>query len=70
MESKKVKVDGMNCNHCKERVENGIRKISGIKEVSADPGTGEVIINGENITLDQVQKSVEEAGYIFSGELT
>jgi copper chaperone CopZ len=69
MKNIKVKVDGMNCNHCKIRVENNLQQITGVQTVIADIMSGEVIIKGDDFEFEQVQKKVEEAGYTFGGKL-
>ena len=69
MNEVKIKVSGMNCNHCKINVENSLMKIEGIKKVMADIMHGEVTLMGENINLDQVKSSVEDIGYLYGGKL-
>jgi copper chaperone CopZ len=32
----RIKVTGMNCNHCKMRVENALMKVEGIEKAIAD----------------------------------
>ena len=66
----KVKVTGMNCNHCKINVENNLRKISGIDIAIADVVNGEVTLKGEDINLDSVKSTVENIGYIYGGKLS
>ena len=49
MNELKVKVKGMNCNHCKINVETGLKMISGIEIALADVVNGEVTQKGQNI---------------------
>jgi len=65
----KIKVIGMNCNHCKIRVDGSLARISGIKSAIADVVNGEVTLKGENIDLEQVKSSLESTGYTFGGKL-
>lgn len=67
MEEIKVMVRGMNCNHCKINVENGLLKINGIYKVMADIVHGRVIISGKQINLDQVKSAIEDLGYAYGG---
>jgi copper chaperone CopZ len=67
MEQIKVKVGGMNCNHCKINVESGIKRISGIDFALADIINGEVTIKGDNIELAKVQNAIEDLGYFYDG---
>lgn len=65
----KVKVSGMNCNHCKIKVENTLIKIAGIQIAVADLMHGEVTLKGEAIDLDKVKYALESIGYSYAGEL-
>jgi hypothetical protein len=48
-------------------VENNLKKITGISEVTADQVTGKVIIKGENINLTEAEKTIENLGYKYKG---
>ena len=65
----KVGVEGMTCQHCKKKVEDGLMEIHGVTNVSANTETNTVDIYGKNIESSSVQKIVEELGYIFNGKL-
>lgn len=65
----RIKVIGMNCNHCKIRVEGSLTRISGITSAVADIVNGEVTLKGEDIDLEQVKSSIENTGYTFGGKL-
>lgn len=67
MNEVKVKVQGMNCNHCKISVENGLKKIQGIDYAVADIVNGEVTVKGGAVDLSAVQAAVEELGYAYRG---
>jgi len=69
MSGMKVKVIGMNCNHCKINVETGLKKITGVETALADIVNGEVTLNGENINPDNIRSAIESLGYIYDGEL-
>jgi copper chaperone CopZ len=69
MNQLKVKVGGMNCNHCKINVETGLKRIQGIEAVVADIINGEVTIKGDRIDLENVKSVVEDLGYNYSGEI-
>lgn len=62
-------VDGMTCKNCKSHVEKAIRGITGIDDVIVDLTNGQVRVSGDKIDHTQVKKSVEEAGYVFKGEI-
>lgn len=66
MQQYKFLVKGMNCSHCKMNVENSIRKVSGVGQVTADLQTGEVFVNGDAVDPEKVRSAVEEVGYTFA----
>jgi len=58
----KIKVAMLTCQHCVKRVEDAVKKISGVKKVKVDLKTKEVDITGEpdkNILFS----AIKEAGY-------
>ncbi len=65
----KISVTGMTCNHCKLSAENSISSVQGVKRVIADPDKSEVYIEGENINLDDIKKHIENVGFTFHGKL-
>jgi|WetSurSiteA1Bulk_404760.scaffolds.fasta_scaffold00483_7 copper chaperone len=67
MEKVKVKVTGMNCGHCKMNVEMSLKKLAGIDAAVADLSSGEVVLTGESIDLEQVRSAVEKIGYAYGG---
>jgi copper chaperone CopZ len=69
MNEVKLFVRGMNCNHCKMRVEDQLKKIEGIEKVSADLDRQVVTITGDELDLNQVKKLVEDIGYRYDGEV-
>lgn len=68
MISKKILVKGMTCNHCKQNVENSIKKVDGIENVEVDLSTGKVIIFGKQIDLTKIKSGIESIGYDYRGE--
>ena len=57
-----VKINGMNCNHCKMSVEKALSKIDGIESVSVDLQTGEADIFG-NPDVDEILSEIDNLGY-------
>ena len=61
---KRIIVKGMMCNHCKIAVEHELKQIDGVKEVTINLETGEVIIRSEKEIADgKIRNSIEELGY-------
>ena len=60
-------VEGMTCQNCKRKVEEGVHKISGVNAVAADPDTDTLEVYGTNITDEAIKKTIEELGYTYIG---
>jgi len=67
METIKIQVNGMECNHCKMNVEKNLKTLDGIDEIIADPNTSSVVISGKAIDLDKIKEKVESIGYKYNG---
>ena len=65
MDEMKVKVGGMNCNHCKINVETGLKRVSGIEYAVADIINGEVKIKGSHLDPELIKTAVEDLGYFY-----
>ena len=65
----RVKVTGMDCNHCKNSVETNLKKIEHIENVIADLKSQTVQIEGTDVDLQKVKETVESLGYQFEGKL-
>lgn len=68
--NKKVfKVDGMHCNHCAKKIEEGLLNIN-IDKVKVNLSKGEVTVkSNEEIDLESVKKVITELGFIYQGEI-
>lgn len=62
-----IKVDGMNCTHCKATVEDGLKKLSHIRTVYADHTSGVVTIDGSDLNLSQIENTLNGLGYTYKG---
>lgn len=69
METIKIKVEGMTCNHCKANVEKNIKNFENISQVEADIVNNIVEIAGENINLEQIENTVNGLGYSYKGKV-
>jgi hypothetical protein len=68
METIKISVSGMTCNHCKATVEKNVGKIEGIQSINADIVKNIVEISGENVDLAKVEEVVNNLGYEYKGK--
>ncbi|MCI8617819.1 MAG: heavy-metal-associated domain-containing protein [Clostridia bacterium] len=59
-----IKVKGMMCGGCENRVKNAIKDIEGVENVIADHTTGEVIITtNDNVSQNIIEEVIEDIGY-------
>lgn len=65
METIRVKIDGMTCNHCKMTVEKHLKALDGIDNVQVDLTTGTAEITGGSIDLHAVADAVNDLGYTY-----
>lgn len=64
MEEIVLKVNGMMCGGCENRVKNAVQNIDGVESVIADHNTGKVIvIKNKNISKNIIIKTLEDIGY-------
>lgn len=63
-----VRVNNMSCNHCKNRVEEVLKNISGIEnaEVNLDEKLANVEFFGA-IDEEEIKEKINDAGYEFVG---
>jgi copper chaperone CopZ len=66
-----VPVSGMTCALCTRGVEESIRRLRGVETARADLASGRVRVTAARehpLTLDEVKRSVKEAGFGVAGE--
>ncbi|MCK4749873.1 MAG: permease, partial [Bacteroidales bacterium] len=68
-EIKQYRVEGMTCDHCKAKVENGLKELQGVSEVLADRTTGVVSVQAETDNEEDIRKAVGSLGYTYGGKL-
>jgi copper chaperone CopZ len=61
----KLRVTGMSCGHCQEKVEKALRKTGGVYSAVVDLGNGEaeVDFNDDVVTTGELVSAVQKAGY-------
>ena len=62
-----VNVEGMTCEHCKAKVENGLRSESNITNAIANTDDNTVKLYGSDIDALRIEERVKELGYIYKG---
>ena len=65
-----IKIKGMTCSHCKMNVENNLKALDGINDVIVDLEHSQVVVKGNKINLDDIEKAIQRIGYEYLGEVT
>ena len=61
-----IRISGMSCTRCENRVENVLKNIENVKSVNANYNTGIVEIginNIKNLDIDVIKETLEDLGY-------
>lgn len=59
-----IKVDGMSCNHCANKIKESLESILGVKEVSVNIDLKEVVIlSDKELDMDSIKEKIESLGY-------
>ena len=59
-----IKVKGMVCNGCENRVQNALKNIEGVEEVKADHNTGIVTIKSKSeVEKNAMEEKIEDIGF-------
>ena len=61
---KKYYVEGMTCSACVSHVENAVRKVPGVTDVSVNLMTKEMFVTSDAILDKKIFASVKKAGYL------
>ena len=67
MDTYKVTVKGMTCNHCKANIEKAVKHVTGVKNVEANLSNSTAVIEGSNIDLEKIKESIESIGFEYGG---
>ena len=60
----RIKIQGMNCQHCVMSVNKALNSIPGLTNVRVNLVTGEATFeNTQNVSQDKIRQAVEDAGY-------
>lgn len=59
-----IKVEGMVCNGCENRVQNALKTIDGVEDVIANYKEGTVVVHlKEEVTEDIIKEKIEDIGF-------
>ena len=59
-------VTGMTCSHCTDAVSREVAAVRGVASVQVDLGTGTLLVEGDDVSDEEVRAAVDEAGYAVS----
>ena len=61
----KLKIKGMSCNHCKNRVEKAFNSVEGVEkaEVDLDKGLAFIQLGEKTVEIKDLIDAVVDAGY-------
>lgn len=61
---KTIKIEGMQCNHCKMTVEKVLKEITGVKKVEVDLSKKIAVMKADrNIDDRKIKEIIKEEGY-------
>ena len=64
MKKLKLTIEGMHCASCGTNIERGLKKVSGVKEVSASVMTKKAFVEAEDSVKDEdLKQAVAKVGY-------
>ena len=61
-----IRISGMSCTGCENRVENVLKNVENVESVNANYNTGIVEIgtnNIKNLNIDVIKETLEDLGY-------
>jgi len=66
--TKKVKIGGMSCNHCKSRVEKAFLDLKDVKSIEVDlENKIATIVLKKQLSDDIIKTTIEDLGFTFDG---
>lgn len=63
-----LKIEGMHCDACKNRLENALNRKDDIKKATVDLEKNQATIEFENITKEQIEEYISDLGFKSLGE--
>ena len=62
--SVEIKVRGMHCNHCVEKIKRFVGEVSGVSAVRVDLDSGIVAVDFESLaTLEAIKEAILDSGF-------
>lgn len=66
-EKRKLKIEGMVCLECEQKIKEALQKLNGVRTINADYKTGEIIVEYDVLrtSLKEIESNIESLGYNF-----
>ena len=60
-----LKVEGMSCGHCVNKIEGSVGELAGVSQVNVklDDAQVEVSFNESQVSLDTIKETIKDQGY-------
>lgn len=59
-----IKVQGMACEGCENRIQNALKNIEGIEKVVANHKEGTVTVTANETLINDIKEKIEDLGFI------
>ncbi len=63
MERVSIKIEGMSCQHCVNRVKKALDAIAGVSRADVSIGVAEVEFDNSKTSIQEVVSAIQNAGY-------
>jgi copper chaperone CopZ len=65
LETRRIGIEGMSCDHCARRVENALRGVAGVKDVRVDRlvALATVTFDSTKANLAALEEALRKSGY-------
>ena len=67
MKTEKIKVRGMRCKSCEQRIEGALKKVEGVVTVKASQQKGEVEVVTDDVDRKELEEAIRKEGYSVGG---
>ena len=68
LDKKIIKIDGMHCGHCAKSVEEGLKKINGVKKVKVNLEDGEAVVSYKGkLLIKDIEQCITDLGFQYKG---
>lgn len=66
MESLKLKIEGMTCQHCVRAVDGRLRRTDGVEVGTVDVGSADIRYDPAKVSVHDIEEAIADEGYTAS----